>query len=140
MSEFLQNVIETANVFVEMFLIFLYFSLLSKLKWNKQITAMFYVINVAVLSTAVIVYDNPIIYLAVSVAILFFTAFVVYKDSIRHNLLWIITYLLIISVSEPIVIGILCIANIGTPNDFLQAGIGRYLGMVGTDIIYLWLI
>ena len=47
---------------------------------------------------------------------------------------------MIISVSEPIVIGILCIANLGTPEDFLQSGLGRYLGMVGTDLIYLWLI
>lgn len=140
MPVLLQNIIEIANVSVEMFLIFLYFSLLSKLKWGKIITALFYVLTVAVLSTAVIVLDNPFMYLTVSVALLFFTAFVVYKDSIKHNLLWILLYVLIISLAEPIVIGILCIANMGTPDDFLQAGIGRYLGMIGTDMIYLWLI
>jgi hypothetical protein len=28
----------------------------------------------------------------------------------------------------------------GTPNKFLQSGLGRYLGMMGTNLIYLWLI
>ena len=32
------------------------------------------------------------------------------------------------------------IANMGTPDEFLESGLGRYLGMVGTNIIYLWLI
>ena len=49
-------------------------------------------------------------------------------------------FVLIISISEPIVIGLLCIANMGTPDEFLESGLGRYLGMVGTNIIYLWLI
>ena len=30
--------------------------------------------------------------------------------------------------------------NMGTPDEFLESGLGRYLGMVGTNIIYLWLI
>jgi sensor histidine kinase YesM len=28
----------------------------------------------------------------------------------------------------------------GNPNELLQSGLGRYLGMIGTDLIYLWLI
>jgi hypothetical protein len=47
---------------------------------------------------------------------------------------------MIILVSEPIVIILLCIANMGSPDDFLQSGIGRYIGMIATDLIYLWLI
>ena len=49
-------------------------------------------------------------------------------------------YMLIISVADPLVIGLLCLANLGSPQDFLESGIGRYLGMIATDLIYLWLI
>lgn len=140
MPMLLQNAIEIVNVAVEIFLIFLYFSLLSKLKRSKLSAAASYILMVAVLSAAVILSDNTLVYFTVSVGILFFAAFIVYDDSFRHNIFWILIYLLIISVADPIVIGILCIANMGTPDDFLQAGIGRYLGMIGTDIIYLWLI
>lgn len=59
---------------------------------------------------------------------------------LSNRIFWIAIYLLIISVADPIVIGIMCIANMGSPEDFLQSGTGRYLGMIGTDLIYLWLI
>ena len=59
---------------------------------------------------------------------------------LSNRIFWIAIYLLIRSVADPIVIGIMCIANMGSPEDFLQSGTGRYLGMIGTDLIYLWLI
>lgn len=58
----------------------------------------------------------------------------------KHRIFWIAIYLLIISVADPIVIGIMCIANMESPEDFLQSVTGRYLGMIGTDLIFLWLI
>ena len=88
----------------------------------------------------IIIFSNTIIYFITTIGILIYTAFVVYSETIRKRILLILIYLLIISIADPIVIGILYVANVGMPEEFLQSSIGRYLGIIGTDIIYLWLI
>lgn len=136
----IQNLIEIVNVAVEMILIFLYFSLLSNRRCSKVMFFISYVLMVSCLSAAVLCFDNTIIYFITTVGILTYTAFIVYSETVRKRILLILIYLLIISLADPIVIGILCVANVGMPEEFLQSSIGRYLGIIGTDIIYLWLI
>lgn len=63
-----------------------------------------------------------------------------YAEPVRNKVLWVFIYVLIITIAEPLMIGILCLANMGIPTDFLEPGVARYLGMIGTKIIYLWLI
>lgn len=135
-----QNGIEIANVAVEIFLIFLYFSLLCKRKIEKTPLILSYLLSSGILSAVVLLSSSIFLNLITTTALISIIAFLCYDDTIRHKIFLIAIYLLIISISEPIVIGILCIANMGTPEDFLQSGLGRYLGMIGTDLIYLWLI
>ncbi len=140
MPVMVQNIIEIANVAVEIFLVFLYFSLLSKRKVNNPFFYTAYVISTMILSAVVFLIDDISVYLASTIILVSLIAFLCFDDTIRHKIFWTVIFLLIISVSEPIVIGILCITNMGTPDEFLHSGLGRYLGMIGTDIIYLWLI
>lgn len=140
MPVLLQNIIEIANVAVEILLIFLYLSLLSKRKIDKLPLVFSYLIATAFLSAVVLLSDNIFLNLVLTTVLISLISFLCFDDTIKHRIFWIAIYLLIISVSEPIVIGILCIANMGTPEDFLQSGLGRYLRMIGTDLIYLWLI
>ena len=135
-----QNIIEIANVAVEMILVFLYFSLLSKRKINKCLFCAAYILTTSILSSVVLFVNDIFLYLVTTTVLISLVAFLCFEDSVRHKFFWIVIFLLIISISEPIVIGILCIANMGTPDEFLQSGLGRYLGMIGTDLIYLWLI
>lgn len=135
-----QNIIEIANVAVEMILVFLYFSLLSKRKINKCLFFATYILTTSILSSVVLFVNDIFWYLVTTTVLISLVAFLCFEDSVRHKIFWIVIFLLIISISEPIVIGILCIANMGTPDEFLQSGLGRYLGMIGTDLIYLWLI
>lgn len=140
LSVFVQNIIEIINVAVEMILVFLYYSLLSKRKISKPLFFIAYILSTAILSSVVLFVNDIFIYLVTTTILISSIAFLCFDDSIRHKIFWTTLFLLIISVSEPIVIGILCIANMGTPNEFLQSGLGRYLGMIGTNLIYLWLI
>jgi two-component system sensor histidine kinase AgrC len=135
-----QNIIEIANVAVEMILVFLYFSLLSKRKINKCLFCAAYILTTSILSSVVLFVNDIFLYLVTTTVLISLVAFLCFEDSVRNKIFWIVIFLLIISISEPIVIGILCIANMGTPDEFLQSGLGRYLGMIGTDLIYLWLI
>lgn len=136
----IENIIEIVNVAIEMMLVFLYFSLLSKAKVNKAVLYLSYLLSTVILSATVLLTDNILVYLITTIILISSMSFICYDDSIRHKIFWNILFLLIISISEPIVIGLLCIANMGTPYEFLESGLGRYLGMIGTDLIYLWLI
>ena len=140
MPIFLQNEIEIINVAIEMFLIFLYFSLLCKRKIKKRFLILLFFLFTSILSAIVLLSDSIVLNLITTTVLISIIAFLCFDDTIRHKIFWIAIYLLIISISEPIVIGVLCIANMGTPNEFLESGLGRYLGMLGTNIIYLWLI
>lgn len=140
MPIFLQNGIEIINVAIEMFLIFLYFSLFCKRKIKKSFLILLFFLFTSILSAIVLLSDSIVLNLITTTVLISIIAFLCFDDTIRHKIFWIAIYLLIISISEPIVIGVLCIANMGTPNEFLESGLGRYLGMLGTNIIYLWLI
>lgn len=140
MPIFLQSGIEIINVAIEMFLIFLYFSLLCKRKIKKSFLILLFFLFTSILSAIVLLSDSIVLNLITTTVLISIIAFLCFDDTIRHKIFWIAIYLLIISISEPIVIGVLCIANMGTPNEFLESGLGRYLGMLGTNIIYLWLI
>ena len=140
MPVILQNLIEIINAFVEMFLIFLYFSLLSNRRVGKAGYITAYLLSVAALSASVLLTDELLLSLFITLGILTAVAFYCFEDTIRRRILMIALYMLIISVADPLVIGLLCLANLGSPQDFLESGIGRYLGMIATDLIYLWLI
>jgi hypothetical protein len=140
LSVLVQNIIEISNVAIEIALVFLYFSLLSKRKISKLLFSVAYIITTVILSVVVLLVSDIFLHLVTTTILISLVAFLCFDDSVRHKIFWIAIFLLIISVSEPIVIGILSIANMGNPNELLQSGLGRYLGMIGTDLIYLWLI
>ncbi len=140
MDILIENIIEIVNVSIELLLVFLFFSLLSKRKTGKIVTTVVYLLSVASLSALILLTDNVLVNLLSTIIIVCLISVICFDDTVSHKVFWNVLFLLIISVSEPIVIGILCIANMGAPQDFLEPGLGRYLGMVGTNIIYLWLI
>lgn len=137
---FVKNVIEVINISIELLLIFLYFSLLSEKKNNKTAIVLSYLGSVVLLSFSVFLSGNIIVNFLVTAVVLALVSFVNFQDNLKHRFFLIFIYLLIISLADPIVIGILYVANVGMPEEFLQSSIGRYLGMIGTDIIYMWLI
>lgn len=141
MTELFQNIIEITNVMVEMILIFLYFSLLSERKHHSRCPVLSaYILSVVALSATVLLKAEALVLLFVSIGILFAIAMLIYAEPVRNKVLWVFIYVLIITIAEPLMIGILCLANMGVPTDFLAPGVARYLGMIGTKIIYLWLI
>ena len=123
-----------------MLLIFLYFSLLSEKKNNKIAIVLSYLGSVVLLSSSVFLSGNFIVNFLVTAIILALISFVNFEDNLKHRFFLVFIYLLIISLADPIVIGILYVVNVGMPEEFLQSSIGRYLGIIGTDIIYLWII
>ena len=58
-----QNIIEIANIAIEIILIYLYFSLLSKRKIGKIPFILSYLLSVVILSVIVLLSDNIFLYL-----------------------------------------------------------------------------
>ena len=54
----IENIIEIVNVAIEMMLVFLYFSLLSKAKVNKAVLYLSYLLSTVILSATVLLTDN----------------------------------------------------------------------------------
>lgn len=140
MPVILQNLIEIINSSVEMFLIFLYFSLLSNRRVGKAGYITVYFLSVTALSASVLLTDELLLSLFITLGILTAVGFYCFEDTIRRRILMIALYMLVISIADPLVIWLLCLANLGSPQDFLESSVGRYLGMIATDLIYLWLI
>lgn len=96
----MQNIVKIIDVAVEIFLIFLYFSLLSQGKRSDILTILLYVLMVTALSATVLIFDNTMVCFLVTVGILSYIVFIVYNDSLKHRLFWILIYLLIIFIKD----------------------------------------
>ena len=100
----IENIIEIVNVAIEMMLVFLYFSLLSKAKVNKAVLYLSYLLSTVILSATVLLTDNILVYLITTIILISSMSFICYDDSIRHKIFWNILFLLIISISEPVAV------------------------------------
>ena len=56
----IENIIEIVNVAIEMMLVFLYFSLLSKAKVNKAVLYLSYLLSTVILSATVLLTDKAL--------------------------------------------------------------------------------
>lgn len=92
----IENIIEIVNVAIEMMLVFLYFSLLSKAKVNKAVLYLSYLLSTVILSATVLLTDNILVYLITTIILISSMSFICYDDSIRHKIFWNILFLLII--------------------------------------------
>lgn len=84
MPVLLQNIIETANVAVEMLLIFIYFSLLSKRKMNKLSFLLSYLLPTTTLSIVILLSDNIFLYLVSTIILLALISFFCFDDTIKQ--------------------------------------------------------
>ena len=91
----IENIIEIVNVAIEMMLVFLYFSLLSKAKVNKAVLYLSYLLSTVILSATVLLTDNILVYLITTIILISSMSFICYDDSIRHKIFWNILFLLI---------------------------------------------
>lgn len=66
----IENIIEIVNVAIEMMLVFLYFSFLSKAKVNKAVLYLSYLLSTVILSATVLLTDNILVYLITTIILI----------------------------------------------------------------------
>jgi hypothetical protein len=75
-----QNIIEISNVAIEIALVFLYFSLLSKRKISKFLFSVAYIITTVILSAVVLLVSDIFLHLVTTTILISLVAFLCFDD------------------------------------------------------------
>lgn len=133
--------IEAVNVGFEIAIIALFFSKLLIPKYeNKYMYFVGYTVSAIILYILGLITSNATILISTTFAILIIISLSLYKGTIIKKNFLSLLFIVIVFISEILFIGMMTALNIGQPNEFGQQGISRIIGMVGTKIIYFWIV
>lgn len=135
------NIVEAANVAVEMLIVLLYFSKLFALSYEyKRIYICGYSAAALILYLAGVLTTNSTVLISVTFALLLLISIILYQGTIIRKAFLSLLFIVIVFISEILFIGLLNILKIGSPSEIGNQGINRIIGMVGTKIIYFWIV
>lgn len=135
------QIVELLNIMAEIGIIFTYFSkVLTKKYDSKAIYAAAYFLSVLSLFTVVSATTAPLALMTATICILLILSLTIYSERLIIKLFYVFIYVLIILVADPILMGIMYLLRLGSPNEALEAGTERIVGMVGTKFLYFWMV
>lgn len=141
MHNVIWNVIEAANVAVEMLIVLLYFSkLLTPVYEYKRFYIMGYSAAALILYLTGVLNSDSTVLISVTFLLLLLISITLYKGTTIRKAFLSLLFIVIVFISEILFIGIMAALNIGLPNEIVEQGINRIIGMVGTKIIYFWIV
>lgn len=135
------NIVEAANVAVEMLIVLLYFSKLFAPSYEyKRIYICGYSAAALILYLAGVLTTNSTVLITVTFSLLLLISILLYDGTIIRKAFLSLLFIVIVFISEILFIGLLNILEIGSPSEIGNQGINRIIGMVGTKIIYFWIV
>lgn len=141
MHNVIWNIIEAANVAVEMLIVLLYFSKLFAPSYEyKRIYIVGYSAAAFILYLTGVLTSDSTVLISVTFSLLLLISILLYEGTIIRKAFLSLLFIVIVFISEILFIGIMTALNIGMPNEIVEQGINRIIGMVGTKIIYFWIV
>lgn len=141
MHNVIWNIIEAANVAVEMLIVLLYFSKLFAPSYEyKLIYILGYSVAALILYLTGVLTSDSTVLISVTFSLLLLISILLYEGTIIRKAFLSLLFIVIVFISEILFIGIMTALNIGMPNEIVEQGINRIIGMVGTKIIYFWIV
>ena len=135
------NIAEAANVAVEMLIVLLYFNKLFPQSYEyKRIYIGGYSAAALILYLTGILTTNSTVLISVTFSLLLLISIMLYDGEIIRKAFLSLLFIVIVFISEILFIGLLNIFEIGSPSEIGNQGINRIIGMVGTKIIYFWIV
>ena len=135
------NIAEAANVAFEMLIVLLYFSKLFTPSYEyKRIYVCGYSAAALVLYLAGVLTSNSTILISVTFSLLLAISIFLYEGTMIRKAFLSLLFIVIVFISEILFIGLLNILDIGSPSEIGNQGVNRIIGMVGTKIIYFWIV
>ena len=135
------NIVEAANVAVEMLIILLYFSKLFAPSYeSKRIYIVGYLAAALILYLTGVFTSDSTVLISVTFALLLLISIILYEGTIIRKAFLSLLFIVIVFISEILFIGIMTALNIGIPSEIVEQGVNRIIGMIGTKIIYFWIV
>ena len=135
------NIVEAANVAVEMLIILLYFSKLFAPSYeSKRIYIVGYLAAALILYLTGVFTSDSTVLISVTFALLLLISIILYEGTIIRKAFLSLLFIVIVFISEIFFIGIMTALNIGIPSEIVEQGVNRIIGMIGTKIIYFWIV
>lgn len=141
MTDFVSIIIELLNIMAELLIIFIYFGKVFRYRYDsKAICIIAYLSAAIVMFAAELLSPKAIVLFSVTTALLLILAFTIYSERAEIKLFYVFIYLLIILIADSVLMGIMYIMNLGSPTELLESGAGRIIGMIGTKVLYIWMV
>lgn len=135
------NIAEAANVAVEMLIVLLYFNKLFPQSYEyKRIYIGGYSAAALILYLTGILTTSSTVLISVTFSLLLLISIILYDGEIIRKAFLSLLFIVIVFISEILFIGLLNLFEIGSPSEIGNQGINRIIGMVGTKIIYFWIV
>lgn len=141
MRDILWNIIEAVNVLLEISIVEIYFRKLLKSKYeNKAVNTGGYLAAAVILYLTGLMTTNPAVLISMTFALLVSIVLILYEGSVIRKIFLSLLFIVLIFISEIFLIGIMAACQMGLPSEIVAQGAGRLVGMVGTKIIYFWIV
>jgi len=135
------NIIEAVNTAMEMVIVLLYFTKTLNSKYDcKMYYAVTYILSAVILFVCGRLTSNSTILISITFMLLIVISCLLYKGNTVKKVFLSVIFIVIVFISEILFLGTMSVLNVGLPQEIVQQGIKRIIGMVGTKIIYFWII
>ncbi len=128
---------EVANVIIEILVFYNYLSKLFEYK-SKAHLVVGYAISAVMLSIVSIHLPTPLALVSMTFSIIFLSSILCFNGKLRYKIFYSVLMMVIIFTAESVLVGLLTLMNFGEPVEFLNFGMGRIIGMIGTNLLYFW--
>lgn len=141
MHNVIWNIVEAANVAFEMLIVLLYFSKLFTPSYEyKRIYIVGYLAAALILYLTGVFTSDSTVLISVTFALLLLISIILYEGTLIRKAFLSLLFIVIVFISEILFIGIMTALNIGMPSEIVEQGVNRIIGMIGTKIIYFWIV
>lgn len=141
MHNVIWNIVEAANVAFEMLIVLLYFSKLFAPSYEyKRIYIVGYLAAALILYLTGVFTSDSTVLISVTFALLLLISIILYEGTLIRKAFLSLLFIVIVFISEILFIGIMTALNIGMPSEIVEQGVNRIIGMIGTKIIYFWIV
>ncbi|WP_297958725.1 sensor histidine kinase [uncultured Ruminococcus sp.] len=136
-----ETIIETINCFIEASIVVFYLYQIMKqhCRYSPKLLILPTIAMYIIIEAMTVTHTNPWVKLFVMFASMMIIAVTTFKSKLRSILFYCLMFIVVIVASEIIPMGAVMLLNLGTPQEQLNSGMGRYIGMACSKLFCFWI-
>lgn len=141
MTDLFWNIVETMNVMLEFGIVYIFHTRLFEHKYENRIFDIIgYTLGAVFMLFLGMITNNSTILISATFIIITVLSFVLYNGTLTRKLFCSACFIVFVILSEMLFIGVMSALDFGTPAEIVGRGLGRIIGIIGTKVIYFWMI